>query len=106
MGNASTLCYDNGVQIRHGAETSGTVVHYSGSASKDGKTCYLWNQTTSSTTLPPTITFSNGAGNQLALGDIDATGATVVDCDGKTYVLSPHCGGWDESTDCEAGSCP
>ena len=106
MGNASSACFDNGVQLRRGVGVNGNVIRSSGSASKDGRTCYMWNQTTGSTSEPPTITFTDGAGNQLALGNTDATGATVVDCAGKTYVLSPHCGGWDESTVCDAGNCP
>jgi hypothetical protein len=106
MGNGSTACFDNGVRIQRAVGVNGNVVNSRGSASKDGKTCYLWNQTTGSTLQPPSITFTDGAGNQLALGDTDATGATLVDCAGKTYVLSPHCGGWDEPRDCDAGSCP
>ena len=105
MGNSSTVCFDNGVRMQRGAGANGNTVHFSGSASKDGKTCYLWSQTTGPSE-PGTITFTDGVGNQLALGEPDATGATTVNCAGKTYVMSPHCGGWDDSWNCDAGNCP
>ena len=105
MGNSSTACFDNGVRIQRGAGVDGNTVHFSGSASKNGKTCYLWSRTTGPSESG-TITFTDGVGNQLALGEPDVTGATTVDCAGKTYVMSSHCGGWDDSANCDPGNCP
>jgi hypothetical protein len=105
MGSATSMCFENGVQVFSGVGVSGNTVHTSGSAYQNGKTCYSWNRTTGPSESG-TITFSDGDGNQLAAGSTDQTGANVVDCAGESYVMSPHCGRWDESHDCDAGNCP
>jgi len=105
MGNASAWCFDNGVRLSETATDSGNQVLLAGSASQNGKPCYRWSQT-----IDPsgsgTITFRDGAGNQLALGQPAVSGFTSVDCGGKNYLMSQHCGGWAEARNCDVGTCP
>jgi len=105
MGSATSMCFENGVLVFSAVGVNGNTVHTNGFAYQNEKTCYTWNRTTGPAESG-TITFSDGAGNYLASGNTDETGAIVVGCGGKGYVLSPHCGRWDESHNCDAGNCP
>ena len=105
MGNASAWCFDNGFLLSRTASDSGNQVLLAVSASQNGKTCYRWSQTVDPSGSG-TITFSDGVGNQLALGQPSATGVTTVDCGGKNYFMSQHCGGWNEAWNCDVGTCP
>ena len=105
MGNASTSCFDNGVRLSETATDHGNQVLLAGSAAQNGKTCYRWSQTIDPSGAG-TITFSDGAGNQLALGQPADPGITTVDCGGKNYLMSQHCGGWNEVWNCDIGTCP
>ena len=104
VGNIVIACYANGVEQSVSFGADGNSITTRAVVSNKGKICLATEKKTEAW-VTGTVTVTNGAGEELAKGIVDARMVTVS-CDGMSYPVDDACLGMADTTGCSPGTCP